>query len=652
MALGSRTTRSEYFNFSGGIIGQVSDRLRRPTWLKRANNVLFRPAGGISSRLGSRSVTSWAGPGSAYRCNSLAKWYDPSGGASKLFGFYTDGTNKKMYEVQAAAGVLQTLPATFTPATEIFSHANINGLLVMAQRGGSQKPIFFDGTGWLDLLLPAPAAAPTVGAAAALPAGLVDIGNHFWRVRWVYKNGSSVAGPASAAAGPAVLGTQTMPLSALHPASPRADYLGARIERTKLGAPANGRWYWVADVPAATATYNDISPDAALNAEQDDGIHTPPVHFDGVVAHRNRLVGWDGRALYVSQMVGDAEETGICNFDPDLTYPAFTDDGDAIQCCVRSGDRVLVFKTRSILALEGDNPNNFQLRPLVDGIGAIGPRAAAAVGPLVYFQSRRGWERMANGRVDDDFSFTSMGHYFDTLAQGNASRSVVRVVENEYVLFAYPDGSSSVNSDIAVYDLRRKNWTHWTNMGARDYLVQKDGAFSAATLLFADEQTSSVWIGLDGVLDKRAADNSGGSAVEFYAETPPLSESTSDFEKDLLRLELQYRTGTGLISAQVSCDSDERTANVGFSIARSNSRWGAASPANKTLRWGPLSGASIAAGYSSKWGKSGWSSIYSGLQEGLVGRDYVVKITAQLTTPAEFRGFITDFILRPNRGYS
>jgi hypothetical protein len=114
----------------------------------------------------------------------------------------------------------------------------------------------------------------------------------------------------------------------------------------------------------------------------------------------------------------------------------------------------------------------------------------------------------------------------------------------------------------------------------------------------------------------------------------------------------EQRTGAGLISAQVSCDSDEHTANVSFSISRTNARWGAATPANKTLRWGPLSGASIAAGYSSKWGKSGWSALFSGLPEGLVGRDYVLKITAQLTTPAEFRGFVTDFILRPNRGYS
>jgi len=650
MALGSRTIRSEYFNFSDGIIGQISDRLRRPTWAKYANNVLFRPIGGLTSRLGSRSVTSWGGPGAAYRCNTLAKWYDAAGGPSKLFGYYTDGTNKKMYEIQSAAGVLQTLPATFTPDIDIFSHANINGLLVMAQHAGSEKPIMFDGTTWNSLVLPSPTAAPTVGAAAA--GGLVDVGNHYYRVRWVHKNGSSIAGPVTAAVGPAVLGTQTMPLSALHPATPRTDYLGARIERTKLGAPSNGRWYWVADVPAATATYNDIAADAALNAETDEGLHTPPAHFDGVVAHRNRLIGWDSRALYVSQLVGDAEATGLCNFDGDLIYPAFTDDGDAIQCCVKAQDRVIVFKTRSILALEGDNPNNFQLRPIVDGIGAIGPRAAAAIGGVVYFQSRRGWERLIGNRLDEDFSFTRMGHYFETINVGQASRAVVRVVENEYVLFAYPSGASNVNSDIAVFDLRRKNWTHWTEMAGRDYLVQKDGAFSSATLLFADEGSSSVWIGLDGVLDKRAYDNSGGSAIPFYLETPPLDEKSPDFDKDIARLEIQYRTGSGSVSAQILCDSGARTASLNFSISRNNSRWGPATPASKTLRWGPLSPASIAAGYASRWGSSGWSALASGLPENTIGRDYVVRIDARLVTQAEFRGFVTDFYLRPNRGLS
>lgn len=644
--LAQYSTKSEIFNFSGGIIGQISDRMKRPNWLKYANNVIFRPLGGISSRPGSRNLTTWAGPGSAYRCNTLAKWYDPAGSASKLMGFYSDGANNKMYLVDGTSGTLQSLPTS--PTSEIYQNANINGLLVMAQRGGTDKPIFYNGTVWLSSVSPKPGVAPTTALVAG---GAVDAGNHYYRMRWVYKNASSLAGPASAAVTPAA-GNLTVRCTVIHPGVPRADYIGCRIERTKLGATAAGRWYVVADVPAATASFDDLLPDAALNVEADDGIHAEPSHFDGVLGWNNRLIGWDARAIYVSQVVGDAEETGIFNFDGDLIYPAYTDDGDPIQCCVKSQDTVFVIKTHSMFILEGDNPNNFFLRPFLDGTGAIGPRAAAALGGAIYFQSRRGWERLTKSGLDTRFSYSRMGHYFETVNLAAASRAVVRVVENEYVIFAFPAAASTVNNEIAVYDLRMNNWTHWTQWAGRDFLVQKDAAFSNATLLFADESSKNVYAALDGLLDARAADNSSGTAIPVYIETPPIDDFTPDMEKEYQRVEFQHRLGAGTLGITISCDSGKRSGSVSLSLLRNNSRWGAAATANKTLRWGPLSAGSIAAGYSDKWGASGYANPFSGLPEGTWGRDYVLKATANLTSAFEARGFVIDMVLRPNRGYS
>lgn len=498
-------------DLSGGIVGGVNERRLNPRHLRRGNNLIGRPYRAMSARPGSRDISSavlGAEP------HSLMKFY---GTSPRVFVASADD----IHEVQAAAYVPQTLP--FTPSSsEIWTHENLNGVLWATQRFGVQLPIFFDGTSWKEMKLPKPAAAPTFAADSA--GGNVDAGTHYYRVRWRYANGSSLVGPVSAArvvAGP----NFTVNINAnLVPGAPRGDYLGWTLERTKVGGAATGPFYFVADGTAAT--YADTSADADLFYLADEGLHGEPPHLDGLVAAGDRLIGWAGSTLYLSQTIADEEGTGLCNWDAELQIPVAKDDGDTIQSVLVIGDRKLVLKKRSAHVLDGTEPESFLLTPIGAGsaeaggeVGCVGPRAATSVAGDGYFFGDGGLFRFRGGRIHP-LGWVEVGHYKDEFNQAELDQILLVNYLGDLLLVAYPIGANTYNSELVVYDLRFNNWDHWTNWRMRDAIVQKDGGFSGATLIFCDPKATEDVPG-------------AGSASSFYAWSDTRGATTEAFVQKL-----------------------------------------------------------------------------------------------------------------------
>ncbi len=490
------------FDFGEGIVGGRSDlgiptmgrRLGRRAYIRHvrlADNAIFRPARAIRVRPGSRDISSAA---VASAPQSLGKFYNASGNRVFVHAVTGLGTGA-LYEAQSAAYATQTAPYSLTDQNLVFEM--LNGVLIATQVGGSQAPFFYyqgAGATWLTTVLPAPSAAVTF-AADSIGGNLTTAVAYYYRVRWRYTNGSSLAGPVSAAHTPMAPNLTVNINANLTPGSPRADYLGWTLERTKQGGDATGPFYTVNDGTAAT--YADAAADAALFTLTRDTNHGSPVHVDGIVAHRSRLWGWEGSNLHMSQTIGDpTEATGIFNWIGDNIYLVAKDDGDAIVRCIVQGDRLVIFKRRSIWALEGDAPESFRLRHIYDGAGACGPRAVCATGATLWFDSGDGGLFEMRGDRVMPIGWTQIGHYLDARDLSRQSSGLVTNYLGEYIIFWYSAQSGATNGDQLVFDLRFGVWSHFgsatvgtTVYGwiARDALVQKDELdFNRATLLFCD----------------------------------------------------------------------------------------------------------------------------------------------------------------------
>lgn len=469
-------------DYSKGIVSGISERgIKKVNFLSGADNLYGRPYRGLRMRPGSRDLSSAI----------------LSDQPHSLLGFYATGGNKlfvgaanKILEITDDSYDLQTLPAT-PASSDIWTHTNLDAALIATQRGGSLTPLMYDGA-WKELKLPKPALAVTFGADTNT-GGLVDVGTHYYRVRWRYLRGSSLVGPVSAAH-VIVAPNQTVHITAnLVPPTPRSDYIGWTLERTKVNSDgSNGPWWFLADGTAAT--YDDLKPDSQLGYQADEGLHGEPLHFDGVTNFAGRLWGWNASILYASQAAdGDLEATGIANFDADLTYPITKDDGDVIQVCLVAIDELVILKRRSLHVISGVDPDSFVLTSVVladpsrgSEAGCGGPRAACVIGGTVYFWGESGGLFTYSRGSVKPAGWIEMGRYLDELNTAALDQLLLINHQGNYMLAWYPRGASIVSRDQVMYDARLKQWWHWKGWAARDAIELKSGLFGNASMAIAD----------------------------------------------------------------------------------------------------------------------------------------------------------------------
>lgn len=633
-------------------VGLGSSRRKSPVrWCRLCDNLIFRPRRAASVRGGSLETSTAV---LDEKPTSLGKFYASAG--NSLYVATDDGAGGgKIFRRTALTNVQQSLP--FTPTDLAWRFEMFNGILIGCQRGGTQKPIFY-ATGnpadtWHSMTLPAPASAPTFGADQAggsLTAGVA----YFWRVRWRYSNGSSLASPVSAGhtlTGPNLTARVNIPL----PGSPRSDYIGWTLERSKANGSSAGPFYTVNDGTAST--YDDGAADAGLFTRTSEVIHGEPPHFEGVIGHKGRLFGWTGSLLYASQPITGDEATGICNWQGDLIYPVQKDDGDSIVAVAVQGDRLTIFKRASIHVLEGDDPDDFRLRRLYQGTGAAGPRAVASTGLTLWFYSGAGLFNVLDGDrllpIGDD----ELRYYAARMDRARDDDVVAANLTGEYVIFGYANENDADPQDQVLFDLRQRVWTHFVGWRMADMLVQKDRTdFGGAPLLFADPKLTTaggtvvpfghqalpsgaegyhVWIGFQGNADQRDVGGSGGLQIAFAAEGPQMDDGFPDGDKDYDWVEAYINSGQADIVATVILD-DGGSVAVPLSASTSQPRYD--------------SGVLFDDG--AFYAHEGRTVVVSGLPKGTIARSRAVRLSGATTEPIELGGYAIRGYLLPSVEFS
>lgn len=472
--------QSRLLDFSRGIVGGVSDVGRKVEHCRFADNVVLRPHRAVRVRPGSRRLSTGT---LTKKPHTLGKWR-PTGGAGKLFAACEDGATSKIYEVTPSAFTLQTTP---TIGLDRGRFEQLNNTLWYTWLNNAGSPIFFNASNpantWHEMKLPKPGntltLTPNTGGnlANAIAPGIT----YWYRLRWVFDDGSSLASAPQSVA--LITPNNRVDLTTI-PNSTRSDYVGWTLERSKQTGSATGEFYVVKRDDTGATSYIDTTADADLFSLADEALHGEPPAMDAMIAHKDRLMGWKGSFLYVSQLIADTEDTGLCNWDGQNAYRFGGDDGDEIKACVKQADRLIVFKARSVWALEGDDPLTFRVVLLYEGAGARSLRCTTSMGQRVWFYGEGGLHVMDGNKIRP-FGWVEIGHYLDTIDRSADERVVLLNYLGQFFFMWYP-ATAADPDELIVYDQRFSNWTHFRGWTMRDAFVQRDGDFSDATLIFAD----------------------------------------------------------------------------------------------------------------------------------------------------------------------
>lgn len=634
---------SRMLDLSGGLRGGISDYGAKPNHVVVAENVEFRPFRAVRVRKGSQRASSDT---LHYEPHTALEWVGSSTTSNKYVAC-KDAVNGRMYRMASGSFTPQTLPNPLQPSTWL-SHCQLNGALFATENSGTLHPFFYRSSNaadtWLDCIYPTPAASLTLTPGAASGSMAPSL-YYSYRLRHIFADGSSVASASQEVllgAGDDSVAVSTIPLA---PAG-RTDWVGWILERTigyaVSGGLASGPFYYAGE--GTSTPYTDKKADADLGYQSDDNWFTgiPGGHLDGLIAMPDRLAGWIGSTLYVSQPIGDPSSAGILNFNAKNGYDFGKDDGDRITCVWQQQDRYIVHKEHSTWALEGTDPSNFTVVRLAS-VGAAGLRAASGMGGMGWFYGAAGLHRIAGNEIAP-WGYVEVGDIVELFSPARAAEVVVKNHLGQRVLVGFSN-NLSYNDTLLVHDLRFKTWEVWRGWYPRDILVPKVADFGdAEAILIADPRdfapTGShdyrIWIANYGTKDERNSAGGEGSPISVKLRTPWIDDGMPDVEKALEWLQV-YGGGSGVtITAIVETDPATRSDTLQLVVPDTGAKWG-------SFVWGD----------GTKWGSSPTEAASEqGILLGLKGRRYRITFLANCTGSFFFKGYALSTIFQPGRRYS
>lgn len=154
-------------------------------------------------------------------------------------------------------------------------------------------------------------------------------------------------------------------------------------------------------------------------------------------------------------------------------------DGDEITCLRKHLGELVIFKRRSLHTLRGTNLDDFRLEELDSRLGCVGPFAAAAMGPHIYFVSNEGL-CVFNGMRAINISSERIPKLWARINKKYLHKAAVGVWDG-LVWFALPEGQSTRNNLVLVFApsaegvLGGKFWP-WSEIDASCFQAFDDGA--------------------------------------------------------------------------------------------------------------------------------------------------------------------------------
>lgn len=221
-------------------------------------------------------------------------------------------------------------------------------------------------------------------------------------------------------------------------------------------------------------------------------------------------------------------------------------DGDEITCLRSHLGQLIIFKNRSLHTLQGFSLDDFRLEELDDRIGCVGPLAASALGPHLYFVSHEGLH-VFNGVRSQNLSVNAIPQLWSRVNRAQIHRATVTVWDN-VVWFALPEGTSTVNNLVIAYRIPEGNrvgsfWV-WRGVNASCFQIFDNGQQIA---LYSGDS-------LSGFVNRQdVGTDDFGTPIQAFWQGKSFDQGTAEREKKAIRAFVEdSATGENRVNLEVS----------------------------------------------------------------------------------------------------
>ena len=207
---------------------------------------------------------------------------------------------------------------------------------------------------------------------------------------------------------------------------------------------------------------------------------------------------------------------------------------------------VVVFKTNNIHRIMGTYPAVYEVKQVYSAVGAIAEKTIVSGGDKAFFLSKDGLYYYNGVSAYPLLGDTAK----DIVINPTYAKNAVSIVYKNVLYCAFPEGTSTTNNAVFVYDLLNKTLMIWRGIAVTDFMEYED------KLLFASGATIYN-------IDEDANTFDGTNIVSFW-ETPwqDLDAFRVTKTSDTLYF---YAKGNGMLRVDITFDGKTKTKNVTLS---------------------------------------------------------------------------------------
>ena len=279
-----------------------------------------------------------------------------------------------------------------------------------------------------------------------------------------------------------------------------------------------------------------------------------PPNMKSVTLHSERIWGTGVKAtpnsVYYSDTIGKGH-TGPENWTIEedragvVNVPTW-DGGVCIGISNIFSD-VVIFKTNNIFRIVGTYPSVYEVKQVYSSVGAIAEKTIVSGNDRAFFLSKDGLYYY-NGVS----AYPLLGDMAkDVVINPSYAKNAVSIIHKNVLYCAFPEGNSTANNAVLVYDLLNKNLMIWRGIAVTDFMEYED------KLLFTNS-TGYVY-----TMDDNAV-TFGGTNINAYWETPWQDLDAFRVTKTADTLYF-YAKGNGIMRVDVTFDGKTKTKTVTLS---------------------------------------------------------------------------------------
>ena len=279
-----------------------------------------------------------------------------------------------------------------------------------------------------------------------------------------------------------------------------------------------------------------------------------PPNMKSVTLHSERIWGTGVKAtpnsVYYSDTIGKGH-TGPENWtiaeDRAGVVNVPTWDGGVTIGVSNIFSDLVIFKTNNIFRVVGTYPSVYEVKQVYSSVGAIAEKTIVSGNDRAFFLSKDGLYYY-NGVS----AYPLLGDMAkDVVINPAYAKNAVSIIHKNVLYCAFPEGNSTVNNAVFVYDLLNKNLMIWRGLAVTDFMEYED------KLLFTDS-TGYVY-----TMDDNAV-TFDGTNINAYWETPWQDLDAFRVTKTADTLYF-YAKGNGIMRVDVTFDGKTKTKNVTLS---------------------------------------------------------------------------------------